>query len=486
MSSDASKSEAPFVRDSLHGLERESIRITPDGVMATTRHPESLGSSLTHPFITTDFAEPQVEFRTDPGELQPTLHALAQIHHYASDALEGELLWPFSMPPRLPDREADIPIANYGTSELAIEKMNYRIGLSHRYGRKKQTLSGVHYNFSLEPSALEQEFDTSANDYSQSAAYFKMLRNLYRKMPYFTYLFGASPAFDKSFGLSDSSHLRKHKTDTFVGEFATSLRLSEIGYTSEVQARLKVSFDSVDAFMNDLRWAMTNRNLDYVDDSGDSIHQFNPNYLQNEQELYALFRPKQVMKSGERLLDALENRGTGYIEARLLDVDPWSAGGVDPHAVGFFHVALLDSLRQESPPLSEQETKELHQSHQAVVWRGRDTHLEITEHGQLARFHELGSRYCEGLQALAEEMDGTTGRDFYSKSLHHQSAKWGSPEYTPSGRIHTSLVDTDQEFTELGLELANRNTENLVSLELDIAFQKELKRSTEDSIQSTR
>jgi glutamate--cysteine ligase len=465
----------------MHGLERESIRVTAEGALSQTPHPESLGSSLSHPFITTDFAEPQIEFRTDPGELHSTLDALGQIHFYATDALGGELLWPFSMPPRLPDREAEIPIANYGTSELAIEKLNYRNGLAHRYGRKKQTLSGVHYNFSLEPSVLEREFYSSTNEYSQSAAYFNMIRNLYRKMPFFTYLFGASPAFDKSFGLSDSSHLQKHKNDTYIGEFATSIRLSEIGYTSDVQARLKVSFDSLEAFMKDLNWAMTNRHLDYIDSSGDSVHLFNPNYLQNEQELYALFRPKQVMESGERLLDALEKRGTGYIETRLLDVDPWSVGGVDPYAIGFFHIALLDSLRQASPPLTEQETKELHQSHQEVVWRGRDPGLEITENGQPSKFHELGSRYCERLQLLAEEMDETTDRDFYSESLRRQSIKWESPELTPSGRIHSSLVDNDQEFIEFGLDIANRNVENLISIEPNSAFQKELKRRTEIS-----
>ncbi len=39
------------------GLERETLRVNADGTLATTGHPEALGSALTHKWITTDFAE---------------------------------------------------------------------------------------------------------------------------------------------------------------------------------------------------------------------------------------------------------------------------------------------------------------------------------------------------------------------------------------------------------------------------------------------
>ena len=48
----------------------------------------------------------------------------------------------------LPADEA-IPIGRYGTSNVGRAKTVYRMGLSYRYGRRMQTISGIHYNFSL-------------------------------------------------------------------------------------------------------------------------------------------------------------------------------------------------------------------------------------------------------------------------------------------------------------------------------------------------
>ncbi len=46
------------------GIERETLRVTADGHLASTGHPESLGAALTHQWITTDFAEALLEFIT--------------------------------------------------------------------------------------------------------------------------------------------------------------------------------------------------------------------------------------------------------------------------------------------------------------------------------------------------------------------------------------------------------------------------------------
>ena len=48
------------------GLERESLRVTPEGRIAQTPHPPSLGSALTNPHITTDYSEALTELVT-PG-----------------------------------------------------------------------------------------------------------------------------------------------------------------------------------------------------------------------------------------------------------------------------------------------------------------------------------------------------------------------------------------------------------------------------------
>jgi glutamate--cysteine ligase len=46
------------------GVEKESLRVRPDGTLAVTPHPAPLGSALTHPHITTDFSESQLELIT--------------------------------------------------------------------------------------------------------------------------------------------------------------------------------------------------------------------------------------------------------------------------------------------------------------------------------------------------------------------------------------------------------------------------------------
>ena len=46
------------------GIEKESLRATPQGGLALTPHPLPLGSALTHPHITTDYSEAQLELIT--------------------------------------------------------------------------------------------------------------------------------------------------------------------------------------------------------------------------------------------------------------------------------------------------------------------------------------------------------------------------------------------------------------------------------------
>lgn len=485
MSSDGPIQKAKIVISTMHGFERECIRITPDGLLSPTPHPESLGSSLTHPFITTDFAEAQLEFITSPEHsLHRSIDRLRQIHIYTAKALKGELIWPFSMPPRLPDRDDQIPLAVYGSSKLATEKTVYRRGIGYRYGRRRQTLSSVHYNISLEPSAMRRGLPSASGvdaTGSVSDGYFHIIRNLYRRMPFLTYLFGASPAFDRSYDAPETTWLKPHKSDTLYSEFATSIRLSEIGYTSDVQNRLRMSYDSLGAFIRDLAWATKTCNPDYLAYSSAESNQLNPNYLQSEQELYAMFRPKQQTEPGERLLDALQDRGAGYAEIRLLDIDPEYPEGVDPSAIGFFHIAVLDCLKHPSPPLTDRESKELHDINHEVVWRGREKGLRITIEGRPSLFHDLGRRYCEGLHSLAEEMDSGESAGFYQESLSRQMAKWDSPESTPSGRHLANLLDNDKEFLELGLDIAHRNAERLSASEVDMAFQQEIECQTRKS-----
>ncbi|MEQ9210671.1 MAG: hypothetical protein RLN96_12710 [Pseudomonadales bacterium] len=182
----------------LRGVERETLWVTPQGTISHRPHPAALGSALTHPLITTDYSEALLEFITDPfPKIDDLLDQLGNTHSYTVSRLEaGELLWPSSMPCIL-DSDEDVPIAQYGQSNVGMMKTIYRRGLGHRYGRKMQAIAGVHFNFSL-PDAVWSSLRTnsgsllSLQDF-KTEGYLKLVRNFRRRFWLLLYLMGASP-----------------------------------------------------------------------------------------------------------------------------------------------------------------------------------------------------------------------------------------------------------------------------------------------------
>jgi len=170
------------------GIEKESMRSRPDGLLALTPHPTGLGSALTHPHITTDYSESQVELITGVhGTVEGCLDELTCIHQFTLRTLAAqgdETLWVSSMPCGLPTDET-IPLGRYGGSNVGRAKSVYRMGLGLRYGRRMQTISGIHYNWSMPELS--------------SAEYFGLIRNFRRHAFLLLVLLGASPAVCASF-----------------------------------------------------------------------------------------------------------------------------------------------------------------------------------------------------------------------------------------------------------------------------------------------
>ena len=159
----------------LRGIEKEGLRVRADGYLAQTPHPFKLGSKLTHPFITTDYSESLLELITDPRSTpKDTLAMLRQLHVLVYQALpEGELMWPLSMPCMLSSNDEDIPLADYGSSNTGKLKTLYRSGLGIRYGRRMQTIAGLHYNLSFGDGLFEHWQAQLADKSSKSLADFK-------------------------------------------------------------------------------------------------------------------------------------------------------------------------------------------------------------------------------------------------------------------------------------------------------------------------
>ena len=319
------------------GIEKESLRVRPDGSLATTPHPARLGSALTHPHITTDFSESQVELITGVhSNADACLTELTEIHQVVYRAIGDELLWGASMPCRLPADDA-IPIGRYGNSNVGRAKSVYRMGLSHRYGRRMQTISGIHYNFSL-PGQLSNE------------AYFALIRNFRRHSWLLLYLFGASPAVCASFVADREHELERLSGDTLYLPHATSLRMGRLGYQSDAQSSLAVSYNSLESYGASLQEALTKPYPAYeaigIRD-GDDYRQLATSLLQIENEFYGTIRPKRVIRPGERPLHALRDRGVEYVEVRLMDLDPFQPVGiVGNNALSRRVPAALPALRQ--------------------------------------------------------------------------------------------------------------------------------------------
>ena len=224
---------AARLRGMRRGIEKESLRAQPGGMLALTPHPEALGSALANPNITTDFSESQIEIVTDVHDaVEPCLDQLTQLHQFVYRAIGDEMLWVASMPCALPPDET-IPIGHYGTSNVGRAKSIYRMGLGHRYGRRMQTISGIHYNWSL-PGVSSEE-------------YFALIRNFRRHSFLLLFLFGASPAVCSTFVDGRRHELQTLNPQTLYMPHGTSLRMGRLGYQSDAQSSLAVSYNSLRA-----------------------------------------------------------------------------------------------------------------------------------------------------------------------------------------------------------------------------------------------
>ena len=309
------------------GVERESLRVTPEGHVSQRPHPEILGSALTNEHITTDYSEALIELVTPPFEQSwQLLQYLLDLHQFVYRHLEDELLWATSMPCAI-KKDDDIPIAQFGRSNIGRMKTVYRHGLGHRYGRMMQAISGVHYNYSFPLGFWPVLEDVvrgrlKGQDFI-SDSYFALLRN-YRRLGWVVlYLFGNSPALCKSFFAGREITLPMLDGGTVYGPFATSLRMSDLGYRNKNQSSVNPSVNSLDHYVRDLHNAITTPNAEYerigVKVDGE-YRQLNANLLQIENEYYAFIRPKRVARSGERPTKALRRAGVEYVEVRALDV----------------------------------------------------------------------------------------------------------------------------------------------------------------------
>ncbi len=460
-----------LVRGGRMGVEKESLRVQPDGALARSGHPVALGSALTNPHVTTDYSEALIELVTPTYRTTwELLQYLCDLHQFVYRHIGDELLWATSMPCAV-DRDEDVPIAEYGDSHVGQMKHVYRRGLGHRYGRIMQAIAGVHFNYSFpdafwEAYAAVRESRSTGADFI-SAAYFDLLRNYRRFGWLILYLYGVSPAVCESFLRVRGETLPTLAPGTGYEPYATSLRMSDLGYRNRLQSDVQVSMNGLADYTRDLARAVGTPFPPYeaigVEVDGE-WRQLNTNVLQIENEFYSSIRPKRVAHSGERPTHALQRGGVEYIEVRALDLSPFDPVGVNEQTLRFTEAFLALCLMKPSAPLDAADEARLDANHLLVARRGRDPELKLDREGRSVSLRSWSLDLVEELEPICELLDGDEPARPYRASLAAAAERIHAPELTPSARLLTELGGGGQSFFELALAASTLNRRYFLEL----------------------
>ena len=472
------------------GLEKESLRITRDGSVAKTPHPRAWGSPLTHPSITTDYSEALTELVTPTfDDPEGTLGFLDDLHRYLYETLSSdELLWAASMPCAVGDDQA-IPIARYGSSNIGRMKHIYRVGLDYRYGRRMQAIAGVHFNYSLPeafwPVFQEEEEDAGPLREFIDEHYFGLIRNFHRFGWLIPFLFGNSPAVCKSFLAGRTTRFKSFDTGTHYLPYATSLRMSDIGYKNKNQSALAISYDNLDDYVDSLRSAIETPYPEYeaigVRD-GDRYVQLNTNVLQIENEYYSFVRPKRVTQPGEKPTTALRRRGVEYVEIRALDVNAFEPSGVNLDQMRFIEAFLIFCLLERSAPISEAEQRTIQYNELTVALRGREPGLNLMHQGGTLPLKTWAAYILDGVAAVSSALDAGRDEPVYRRAVEQQRTCLEDYDLLPSARILSGMRESGLPFAKFAFELSERHEASFRSRGLDASKSAEMARIAEESI----
>jgi glutamate--cysteine ligase len=460
-----------------HGIEKESLRVDPQGHIAQTTHPAGLGSPLTHPSITTDFSEALIEFITPVfNSPDDSLKYLSNLHTFLFAQMDSEeLLWTSSMPCVLEDDD-QIPLAQYGKSNVGKLKTLYRSGLSHRYGRAMQTIAGIHFNFSLPDTFWELYKNILKSDMPlrefKTEHYFNLIRNFRRYSWLLLYLFGASPAVCKSFLRGNTDHtLDSYDKGTFFLPHATCLRMGDLGYTSNAQAGLYVSYNNLDEYASNLTAAINTPYAPYSKFAPENgkYKQLNDSILQIENEFYSTIRPKRTAPTGTRPVNVLKEDGVEYIEVRCLDLNPFLSVGIDEEQINFLNSFLLFCLLRNSPSSDNAEYREIDDNLKTVVNKGREPGLELMHQGNAIPLSDWAAEILEETSAIAELMDEIHQDDTHSTATPAQLAKVTDSSLTPSAKVLHRMEELKTPYFRFAMNQSLANSDYFRALNLDDA-----------------
>ena len=472
--------------DYLRGIERECLRVDENGHISQLPHPKSLGSALTHPYIKTDFSESQLELITPPLKgVKPLFEHLRNTHIFVGQRLGAEFLWPSSMPCFI-EKGLPVPIAQYGTSNIAKMKTIYREGLKNRYGSVMQTISGIHYNFSFSEEfwkALHKEEEsTESLQEFKSRRYMELIRNYHEMGWVISYLFGASPALCKSFLSVQNIDIEKtdlipfDKKGTLTMKNATSLRMSGLGYQNkEGQKDLEVCYNTLESYVSCLEKAIHTKDPHWskigLKDQDGNYLQLSENVLQIENEYYGIIRPKRVGNKRPSLI--LKEKGIEYIELRNMDVNPFVSIGITEDQIRFLDVFVTYCLLKPVKYFDPKDMDVNKNNTQKVVTEGRDPNCTLQKEGHSILLTDWLKEIFHGCLELASFWDDD----------YEQTIKRLSQSKTFSERFMEEIKKSGFTFFGFSQALGQKHTKELQAQKLSPEDEKEILESVQKSIE---
>ena len=487
----------PLLKNSLTGLEKESLRVDNEGYISQLPHPRQLGSALKNNWITTDYAESLLELITPPCDrAYKSLDFLKDIETFVYQELEDELLWTSSMPCIL-NGEADIQIAEYGSSNSGKMKNVYRHGLAWRYGKVMQVIAGIHFNHSVAkdfwPAFQEIDGNTDNALEFSNQRYMGMTRNIQRYGWIIPYLFGCSPAICKSFlgGNPPSETMETYNHNTYYEPWGTSLRMGDIGYTNRKSSKvgIKADYSSVKSYTDSLRAAIETSYAGY-EEIGVKVdgeyRQLNTNILQIENEYYSTVRPKQILQGFEKPIDSLLNRGIQYVELRSVDINAFHPAGIEHMQLFYLEIFMLFCLLQDSPDIDSDEQKAIDRNQSTVAHLGRKPKLELDRNGEAITLQDWGLELMDAMLPIAELLDQTHSRDCYKKALAEQRRLFENSELTPSAKALSSIINDHSSYYDFANYQSQQHREYFTQRSLSKERWNQFKEKAEQSLNEQR
>ena len=385
------------------------------------------------------------------------------------------------MPCRVGDDDS-IPIANYGRSNVGTMKRVYRKGLKYRYGSLMQTIAGIHFNYSFPERFWEAwrevQEDPRPLQAVASDGYFRLIRNFQRFGWLIPYLFGSSPAICKSFLVGrDTREFEELDNGTWFQPYATSLRMSDIGYKNKSQSSMNVSYANLADYVRTLTRAIETKDAEYeaigIHREGEYL-QLNANLLQIENEYYSFVRPKQVAESGEKPTLALKRRGVRYVEIRALDVGAFDPIGVNENQLRFLEAFLAFCVFQDDYPQDTIERELIEINQQKVACCGRDPALKLTLGGVEKPVREWAHLLCESVQPYCELLDAAEKESPYTQALEEQIRVALDSDLMPSSRLLHEMALSKESFFEYAMRKSTEHEEYFQSIPLPEDKQREM------------